>query len=133
MQKIEKLDGMPTYSPEDKTTFKIEKREYEGQEIDVIMRKGHPGITIDEVNKLRAEGKQVPDFSICAKYNPRLIQQLKLLRILFVSRMLLVCCVTELKYTVISIGQRMLLSLFRLLFAGDLSAKGRMKGRMAGN
>ena len=35
------------------------------------MRKGHPGITLEEVQKMRAEGKKVPDFSICAKYNPR--------------------------------------------------------------
>lgn len=35
------------------------------------MRKGHPGITIDEVN-VRWGQVGVPDFSqLCAKYNPR--------------------------------------------------------------
>lgn len=71
MQKITKLEGMPTCSPEDTENFMVEKRTYEGEEMDVIFRKGHPGKTLKEVEELRASGQQVPDFSICAEYTPR--------------------------------------------------------------
>ena len=60
MQKITKLEGMPTYDPNEQTDkFKIEKRVYEGKEVDVIYRKGNPGITLEEVEKMRAEGKNL--------------------------------------------------------------------------
>ncbi len=71
MQTITKLEGMPTYSPEDTANFMVERRTYEGKEVDVIFRKGYPGKTLREVEELRASGEQVPDFSICAEFNPR--------------------------------------------------------------
>lgn len=50
--------GVPTYSPDD-PNFKIVKRTYEGKEVDVIFRKGKPGMTLEELQQRRANGEEV--------------------------------------------------------------------------
>ena len=70
MKKFTTLPGMPTYDPNNKELFKTVTREINGKKIDVIFRKGNPGISYETVAKLRAEGKPVSDFSICPDLNP---------------------------------------------------------------
>ena len=70
MKKYTNWPHVPPYDPED-PQFKIVKRTINGKETDVIFRKGHPGITYQKANELRAEGKMVPDFAICPDLNPR--------------------------------------------------------------
>ncbi len=59
------------YDPADTEHFKTKKRDCFGEEVDVIFRKGKPGMTIEEVNAARAEGKNVMEHSICPALNPR--------------------------------------------------------------
>ena len=68
---IKSFPGIFPYDPNDTENFKIVQREIDGETVDVIFRKGHPGITVEEANALRAEGKMVPGFSICPKFNQR--------------------------------------------------------------
>lgn len=70
MKKYTSWPNIPAYDP-NSDMFKIVTREINGNNVDVIYRKGHPGITYAEANKLRAEGKMVPDFAICPELNPR--------------------------------------------------------------
>ncbi|MBR2802107.1 MAG: CocE/NonD family hydrolase [Erysipelotrichaceae bacterium] len=71
MKKYTAWPGIIGYTPEDTEHFKTVKREINGKEVDIIFRKGTPGITYEVANQLRAEGKMVPDFSICPDLNPR--------------------------------------------------------------
>jgi hypothetical protein len=60
MKKITQWPGVIPYDPADTEHFKTVKREINGQEVDVIFRKGNPGITPEKVAELRAQGKRVP-------------------------------------------------------------------------
>jgi predicted acyl esterase len=60
-----------TYDPADTEHFKVVKREINGKEVDVIFRKGNPGITPARAAELRAAGQQVHNFSVCPDLNPR--------------------------------------------------------------
>lgn len=61
MKKYTAWPGIIGYTPEDTEHFKTVKREINGKEVDIIFRKGTPGITYEVANQLRAEGKMVPD------------------------------------------------------------------------
>lgn len=71
MKKVTQLEGIHTYNPDEPGIFKTVKREYEGKEVEVVMRKGNPGRTLQEVQEMRAQGMMVPDFAICAPFNQR--------------------------------------------------------------
>ena len=72
MKKFDKLPGkLPTYDPENKELFKIVTREINGKKVDVIFRKGFPGISPQQVAEMRAAGQQVHAFSICPDLRPR--------------------------------------------------------------
>lgn len=71
MKKFTTLPGMPTYDPNNKELFKTVTREINGKKVDVIFRKGNPGLSYEKANELRAAGKPVGDFSICPDLNPR--------------------------------------------------------------
>ena len=71
MKKYTAWPGTRGYDPADTEHFKTVKREINGKEVDVIFRKGHPGISPEKVKEMRAAGQMVPDFSICADLRPR--------------------------------------------------------------
>ena len=71
MKKYTSWPGTVAYDPEDKEKFKLVTREINGEKVDVIFRKGHPGVTPQKVAELRAAGQMVPDFAICPDLNPR--------------------------------------------------------------
>ena len=45
MKKNSSWRGIPSYDPNDNERWKTVKREVNGKEIDVIFRKGNPGLT----------------------------------------------------------------------------------------
>ena len=63
---------VPLYdSPESDGKYKIEKETFDGEEFDVIFRKGNPGITIEQVQEMRARGEDVDAKSILPPFRPR--------------------------------------------------------------
>ncbi len=71
---MKKYDAWPMirgFDPDDTENFKIIQREINGEPVDVIYRKGHPGMTTQEANERRARGEMVNDFSICPEINMR--------------------------------------------------------------
>ena len=71
MKKNTEWRNIPSYDPNDKVTWKKVKREINGNEVDVIFRKGNPGMTVEEANEKRARGEQVNNFSISPHMRPR--------------------------------------------------------------
>lgn len=63
-------DIFPLYSKDD-PEYKIVKKDFNGEEIDVIYRKGKPGIPLDIVQEMRARGEDVHQFSVLPPFNPR--------------------------------------------------------------
>lgn len=59
------------YDPSDTEHFKTVPRDCGGEIIDIVFRKGKPGMTVEEVQEARARGEMVNDMSICPKNNPR--------------------------------------------------------------
>ena len=57
MKKFTSWPGTRAYDPEDKVNFKLVTRDIDGQKVDVIFRKGHPGVTPAKVAELRAAGQ----------------------------------------------------------------------------
>ena len=58
------------YDPADTEHFMTLPRDCDGETFDVIFRKGHPGMTVEELNEARARGEN-PRASICPKVNHR--------------------------------------------------------------
>jgi predicted acyl esterase len=71
MKKLTSWPGVIAYDPNDTVNFKRVKREVNGKEMEIIFPQGQTGITAEQANEMRAQGKQVPHFSICPDLNPR--------------------------------------------------------------
>ena len=59
----------PRYEPGN-DRWKIEKQEFKGKEIDVLYRKGVPGLTREEMDAARAQGITPSNFKYAAKLDP---------------------------------------------------------------
>lgn len=65
-------DIIPLYdSPDSDGKYKTEIESFDGEEFNVIFRKGNPGITIEQVHEMRARGEDVDAKSILPPFRPR--------------------------------------------------------------
>jgi predicted acyl esterase len=65
------FEGIAPFNPDDREQFRLIPREVDGERIDVVFRKGNPGLTVAQVSERRAKGEDVISFSVCPELNPR--------------------------------------------------------------
>ena len=70
MKHLKEYPHITPFNEENKHLFKFEKEELCGEEVDVLFRKGHPGLTREQCDEIRAKGGQVRNFSICGSARP---------------------------------------------------------------
>lgn len=68
---VKKFDGVPTYDPNDPRFITVAETLPSGETVDVIYRKGMGGLTREQMDAMRNEGKMVSTFSYCAPLNVR--------------------------------------------------------------
>ena len=65
MKKITSWPGIFAFNEENKDKFKFVKEDLNGKEVEILYRKGNPGVTKEEADEIRAAGGVVDMFSIC--------------------------------------------------------------------
>ena len=68
---VKKIDGVPTYDPKDPRFITVAETLPNGETVDVIYRKGMGGLSREQMDAMRNEGKMVSNFSYCAPLNVR--------------------------------------------------------------
>lgn len=71
MKKLTQFPGILPYTEENKDQFKLVTEELNGEEVQVLYRKGHPGKTREELEEIRAAGGNPVHFCICGPMNHR--------------------------------------------------------------
>lgn len=71
MKKNTEFPGILPFNEENKDQFKFEIEEFDGEPVQVLYRKGHPGKTRQELEEIRAAGGNPVHFCICGPMNHR--------------------------------------------------------------
>ena len=71
MKQQKEFPHITAFNEENKDLFKFVPEELCGETVDVLFRKGHPGLTRAECDEIRAKGGRVGNFSICGPMNHR--------------------------------------------------------------
>ena len=67
MKQLKEYPRILPYNEENKDRFKVIPTDFGGETIDVLFRKGNPGLTREQCDEIRAKGGRVENFSICGQ------------------------------------------------------------------